>query len=398
MTMPLSINSLGRFSFSINDGAGGTVYDKEFDVIARGASDAAIRNVSDGHLIRIPLGSQVGGTIPATQAALINALIRAVSGAPSAALRFNATGTSLVGPDGSEIPVAGAIPLTIIENGAFVVNGTAGPATPGAGSYQTALGTLAGAALTTGTQTAIGFQTGYYNTTGVQTAIGHSAGVSNTTGTQTAVGHYAGYANTTGNQTAVGYAAGYSNTTGYQTAIGYQAGYTNTTGSQVAVGYLAGAANTTGSQTAIGINAGVSNTTGTQTVVGNSAGAVNTSGNQTAIGHAAGSSNTAGVQTAIGFLAAYSSTGTNVTAVGYEAGADLTTGDNVTIVGQYRGAAGLANALILATGTTVRIRYDTTDGYQFDSMAPAVSASTASTHKIPIKIGGVTYNLLATNV
>ncbi len=348
--MPLSINSLGRFSFSINDGAGGTVYDKEFDVIARGASDAAIRNVSDGHLIRIPLGSQVGGTIPATQAALINALIRAVSGAPSAALRFNATGTALVGPDGSEIPVAGAIPLTIIENGAFVVNGTAGPATPGAGSYQTALGILAGASLTTGIQTAIGNSAGYYNTTGVQTAIGNAAGDSNTTGVQTAIGHYAGYANTTGTQTAVGHVAGALNTTGYQTAVGHLAGY--------------------------------SNTTGTQTV----------------IGHEAGYSNTTGVQTAVGFQAAKFSTGDGVTVVGSSAGVDLTTGNNVTILGQHPGAAGLANALILATGSTTRIRYDTTDGYQFDSMSPAASAATASTHKIPIKIGGVTYNLLATNV
>lgn len=102
--MPLSINSLGRFSFSINDGAGASVFDKEFEVIARGASDAAIRNANDGHLIRIPLGSSVGGTVPATQAALINALVRAVSGAPQAAPRWaDAAGTALTKPDGRRV-------------------------------------------------------------------------------------------------------------------------------------------------------------------------------------------------------------------------------------------------------------------------------------------------------
>jgi len=246
----------------------------------------------------------------------------------------DATGTALVGPDGATIPVAGAIPLTIINTGAFVVDGSSGPSSPGAGSYQTAIGYQAGVNLTTGYQTAIGDAAGYSNTSGNQTAIGHAAGYSNTTGDQTAIGHAAGYYNTTGQQTAIGHVAGYFNTTGNQTAVGYSAGYSNTTG----------------------------------------------------------------IQTAIGHRAGYYSTGSRITVVGAEAGKDLTTGNNVTIVGEHPGAAGLADALILATGTTARIRYDTTDGYQFDSMAPAVSASTASTHKIPIKIGGVTYNLLATNV
>lgn len=134
----------------------------------------------------------------------------------------------------------------------------------------------------------------------------------------------------------------------------------------------------------------------------------------TAMGRSAARNVTSGVVAAFGFQAALNATtqnicafgnyaaniatGTNLTCIGAAAGSALTSGNNVTILGPVAGTAGMADTLILATGTTERIRYDTTNGYQFPSMAPVVSASTASTHKIPIRIGGTTYNLLATTV
>ena len=103
------------------------------------------------------------------------------------------------------------------------------------GDNNTAIGSLAMTANTTGTQNA---------------AFGQAALDANTTGNNnTALGRLSVSANSTGgNNTGVGHSALASNTTASNnTAVGYQAGYSNTTGEDnVSLGRLAAYSNTTG--------------------------------------------------------------------------------------------------------------------------------------------------------
>ena len=136
----------------------------------------------------------------------------------------------------------------------------------GAVSTNTAVGTSALAANTTGSNsTAVGYQTLYSATSvGYQTCVGTQAGYSSTTGGMDAFGYQAGYANTTGAyNTAIGLYSQKANTTGsYNTALGRESLYSNTTASNnTAVGYQAGYAITTQSNNIyIGYSCGSSQT------------------------------------------------------------------------------------------------------------------------------------------
>ena len=215
----------------------------------------------------------------------------------------------------------------------------------------------------------------YLNTTGSNnTANGRYSLHSNTTGGYNiANGAYALFSNTTGNNnTANGYQALYLNTTGIDNvASGYRALYSNTTGSSnTANGYQALRSNTTGgNNVATGHLAFYLNTTGSSNVsTGSYALNRNTTGsNNAAIGRSAlyvnttGGNNTATGKDALGL----NTTGSNNTTLGYQAGYALTTGSNNTIIGAIQGTAGLADTVIIGSGTTERARCDSAGIWSF---------------------------------
>jgi len=233
-----------------------------------------------------------------------------------------------IATDGSlSTPTLGA------SNVRFGVN--AGNSIVSGGNYNTVVGDEAGTAITTGD---------------VNTFVGYSAGAATTTGgSNSGFGRLALANNTTGsNNLAVGVNALYLLTTGtYNTAVGNSAGAAITTGQyNTAVGGLALDANTTASNnTAVGYASLGTNTTGTQNVaLGSYALDANTTAsNNTAVGHSSLTANT---------------TGTKNVCIGYGAGDAITTGSNNTIIGDYAGTAGLADTIVLAAGTTERMRID----------------------------------------
>jgi len=167
------------------------------------------------------------------------------------------------------------------------------------------------------------------------TAVGTAAGASVTTGVlNTFIGGLAGDATTTANNvTAVGASALGANTTGADiTAVGAATLAANTTGaSNTAVGYGALNSNTTaGNNIGIGAYALLVNTTGTDhTVVGARAGySVTTGSGNTFLGRFAGYANTTGHSNV---FIGYRTTGE------FGAGHLVTTGSKNTILGGYSG-------------------------------------------------------------
>ena len=257
-------------------------------------------------------------------------------------------------------------------------------------TFNTAVGTVAAAANTSGYITAFGASTLQNNTTGSENAgfggYNNSVGTlrSNTTGSyNSAFGYGALQANTTAsNNTAVGYQAGYSNTTGVNIAsLGYQSAYANTTGNNLtAVGWKAGNSNTTGGEnSAFGSESLQNNTTGSSnTAIGESALKTNTTASENvAVGYQAGYSNTVGTQNtfigvnagrasavsgearnvAVGYGAGYAlTTGTYNTFVGPTSGQEITTGSRNTLIGNYSGNQGgldirtSSNYIVLSDG------------------------------------------------
>ena len=201
------------------------------------------------------------------------------------------------------------------------------------------------------------------------TVLGDNALLNNTAFGNTAIGFNALFTNTTGGQnTALGYQALYSNSTGIiwgasssNTALGYQALYSNTGGAvNTAIGSAALKSNTTGvGNTATGAAALVSNTTG---------------GNNTATGYAALNFNTTGIyntatgadalqegytgsfNTATGASALLYNDGNYNIAVGFQAGLNLSTGDNNIDIGNV-GVAGESNTIRIGTSGTQIVTY-----------------------------------------
>ena len=148
------------------------------------------------------------------------------------------------------------------------------------------------------------------------------------------------------------------------TAMGSAALGANSVGTHnTAVGRSALTSNITGSfNTAIGENALFYNTSGsTNTAIGKSALQANTRGiSNIANGAYALLENTSGsFNTVVGAYALQNNTtGNNNIVIGSAAGNSLTTGDNNTIIGSVSGSAGLSNTIIIAAGTTERLRID----------------------------------------
>jgi len=191
----------------------------------------------------------------------------------------------------------------------------------------------------------------------------------------------------------LGYQAlnGANSGSGRNTAIGYTALTSNTTGdSNMAIGFEALSVGTTFvGNIGIGSQA-LKNTTGSYSVgIGLQALYTGTSANR---------------NTAVGSFALYTTNGTNNVAMGYGAGS-LATGNNKFYVGNvqqsseandaaysllygtFSGSAGSLTGQTLAINAVVSIQ---------NTVGSAVAV--ASTHKVTMVIGGVTYYLLATNV
>lgn len=190
----------------------------------------------------------------------------------------------------------------------------------------------------------------------------------------TAVGSQAlSSAGTSSANTALGSKTLMNNTSGASnTAVGSQALTVNTTGaSNTSVGVNSLASNTVGSNnTGVGIGSIGSNTTGgNNTALGYySLANVDSAGNNTAVGYNALYSSTAASNTAVGYNALYAVTiGTNNVAVGTGAGSALTSGNNNTLLGGHAGEAGLADTVIISSGTTQRLRINSSGAYSFTS-------------------------------
>jgi len=248
----------------------------------------------------------------------------------------------------------------------------------GNGTMNTAVGAGALQLTTTGNyNTAVGAFSSYYVTGTGNTGLGNYAMVYAGSGNNnTAVGNYAMASNSsyqlTGNyntavgdkalysirttasgNTAIGGQALYSTTTaGWNSALGYQALYSNTTGVyNIAVGYQALYSTSTGLQnTVVGTAAAYSNTGGSNNqALGGWALYYNTTGhNNTAIGdyaiNGAGVSLTGSYNAALGTHALYRAQGaaSNNVGIGYQAGSQVTTGGNNTILGQSVASTTLA--------------------------------------------------------
>jgi hypothetical protein len=184
--------------------------------------------------------------------------------------------------------------------------------------------------------------TGSFNSAfGVQSLFGNTAGQNNA-----AFGVNALFSNTLGNfNTVSGNNALAFNTTGsWNTAMGFGAMNRNTGSFNTAFGAQALLFNTAGqNNTAFGINALLSNTAGQENTASgaNALGSNTTGANNTASGINALFSNTIGANnTASGKNALFSNTGTGNIALGFEAGKNLTIGDNNIAIGNPGVAGG----------------------------------------------------------
>ena len=112
-----------------------------------------------------------------------------------------------------------------------------------------------------------------------------------------------------------------------------------------AIGQYALQGNTVnGNNVAVGSNALQSNTIG---------------GDNTAVGTSALTANSIGFyNTALGTSALFLTTGDSNIAIGRNSGSSLTTGSNNTIIGSVAGTAGLSDTVIIAAGSTERMRID----------------------------------------
>jgi hypothetical protein len=135
-----------------------------------------------------------------------------------------------------------------------------------------------------------------------------------------------------------------ANAVANNTAVGVNALASGTLSgaSNVAVGTASLTANTTGNNnTAVGYAALYTNQTGIY---------------NSAVGQAALFASTGNFNTAVGMSALTASTGAVNLALGQNAGSALTTGSNNTIIGSVAGTAGLSDTVIIAAGTTERMR------------------------------------------
>jgi len=238
-------------------------------------------------------------------------------------------------------------------------------------SESIAIGRVAQRKTTASGNISIGYFAHYDLTSGGSNiAIGNQAGANQTTGNSNVCIGAAAFdaATTASNSVAVGTRALGANTTASANhAFGYEALESNTTGTNnTAVGYQAGNSITTGNScVCIGYDAGGDMTVSTGNVfVGKSAGD-NVSGAfsnfNTALGHEAlsGASNTGGANTALGCQAGDNITsGSNLTCVGNEADASSGTATNEVTLGNSSVATLRCNTQTISSLSDARDKTD----------------------------------------
>lgn len=204
------------------------------------------------------------------------------------------------------------------------------------------------------------FQSSYNVGVGSNSLKSLSTGYSNT-----AVGSASLYSNTIGyDNAALGYCPLFKNIGGnYNTAIGNYALYENLGGSEnTAMGYKSLFTNNTGySNTAIGWSSLTNNVTGYRnTAVGHASLQQNSSGfYNTAVGELALSTNSIGAgNCAIGTFALSGATNSLNTALGFNAGVNVTSGINLTLLGNdAQPSSGVAaNEVVLGNGSIQILR------------------------------------------
>jgi hypothetical protein len=300
------------------------------------------------------------------------------------------TSDSLV-VDGGTIKLDGNYPT---GTGNVALGDTALDSVESGGNYNTAIGGLAGTAITTGDEnTFVGYATGDSITTAsANTGVGYNALSANTSGTQnSAFGNRSGDAITTGDgNTSVGYFSLSSTTTANNnTAVGVDSLGLNSTGANnTAVGGDALRSNTTAPENvAIGYQAALDNTTGRELVaVGERALTNNTTASyNTAIGRASMLTNTTGANnTALGWKSLYSNTTANHnTAVGYEALHDNTTGAAGTALGAYALANSTTGNDNVATGYQALFT-NTTGAFNTAHGSQALRGNTTSSNNVAV--------------
>ena len=197
--------------------------------------------------------------------------------------------------------------------------------------------------------------------------------------------------------------SGSSTLTGGATVQGLTAGKgANAVLGNTAFGLTALAFNTTGNlNSAIGSGALLYNTIGDDnSAVGGNALRNNTIGSYNSsvgvgalTGNIDGSSNSAmgsfslqnnvsgNTNSAFGYSALLANTGSTNLAIGYSAGSSLTTGNNNTIIGSVAGTAGLSDTVIIAAGSTEKVRFGSTGLMTVGGSALIGSAATNFTQK-----------------
>lgn len=220
-------------------------------------------------------------------------------------------------------------------------------------------------------------------------AIGYQSLNKNTTGNNnTGIGYQSLFNNLTGSaNTGLGYQSLVNNINNYNTAIGVLSLYSNTSGStNTATGYNSLYSNVDGySNSALGANSLFSNVSGLYNVgLGYNSLYLSTGDNNVAIGAFAFNGNITGYQNTI---------------VGYSSGIGMTSGINNTLLGANINIGNVNNNIALSTGDgTVRLQFDGSGALNLIGLATNIAVAAPSTHKISIKIGGVQYYLLASNV
>jgi hypothetical protein len=229
-------------------------------------------------------------------------------------------------------------------------------------SRPTAVGYASMDALTTGANnTAVGYNSLGANTVGTDnTAVGNDALALATGSFNVAVGSIAQDLNTTGsNNVSIGYSAhGSATLPQEQVAVGRSALQSNSSTGAVGVGHRA-ALNSTALVTAIGWQSLQSLTTGTaNTAIGYNSGATYTGSRSVFLGHGAGDIATTGNSNVIigADAGGAMTTGQQNIFIGDTAGDAITTGSSNTIIGDVAGTAALANNLILAAGTDIKLQ------------------------------------------
>ena len=159
--------------------------------------------------------------------------------------------------------------------------------------------------------------------------------------------------------------------------LGTGALYNNTGNLNTALGYVALNENTTGNyNTATGSESLKSNT------IGN---------NNTALGTYTLKQNITGSKnTALGYGALFWNTGDYNIGIGYTAGDAITTGSNNTIIGDYSGTTALSNTVVIAAGTTERLKITATS-FSVNGV-PGVSGTftTADSNTVTVTNGIIT--------